>query len=105
MLNLKVVRVFLSLQGLTSFEGLISAEFFTNDILSSVGVGSPDGFEVTIINDGITIILDSEEMALSTLVESVRSPDSVVLRVIDDQVTIILHSQMVRALSFTMSAA
>lgn len=104
MLNLKVVRVVLSLQGLTSFEGLISAESFTNDVLSSVSVGGPDGFKVTIIDDGITIILDLKEVALSTLVMGFRRPGSVVLRVIDDQVTIFLHSQVVRAVSFTVTA-
>jgi hypothetical protein len=104
MLNLKVVRVVLSLQGLTSFEGLISAESFTDDVLSSVGVGGPDGFKVTIINDGITIVLYLKEMALSTLVMSFRRPGSVVLRVIDDQVTIFLHSQVVRAMSLSVTA-
>lgn len=104
MLNLKIVRVVLSLQGLTSFEGLISAESFTNDVLSSVSVGGPDGFKVTIIDDGIPIILDLKEVALSTLVMGFRRPGSVVLRVIDDQVTIFLHSQVVRAVSFTVTA-
>jgi len=58
---------------------------------------------VTIIDDQVTIVLDQQIMALSTLLVGIRSPSRLAMSVIENEVTITLHSQDVGALTLATS--
>lgn len=58
---------------------------------------------MTIIDDQVTIILDHQEVTMSTLLVGIRSPSRLALSVIEDEVTITLHSQDVRSLALASS--
>lgn len=60
---------------------------------------------MTIVDDQVTIFLHAQEMALGTLLVSIRSPGGFAMSVIEDEVTITLHSQDVRTLTLAIGAS
>jgi hypothetical protein len=58
---------------------------------------------VTIIDDQVTVVLDQQIMALSTLLVGIRRPSRLAMSVVEDEVTITLHSQDVGTLTLATS--
>lgn len=58
----------------------------------------------TVIDNEVSVILNSQVVSLLSFVPSIRRPSWLVVSIIDNQVTIILHSQSVGSSSLSVGA-